>query len=80
MLQKIILTENSNWENNLCLKHLKTVFIGIVYASSLYRTEKCSSSIAGKISSAKIFAQVFSRAFSHAQLVICGLSVFTVKY
>ena len=63
MLQKIILTENSNWENKLCLKHLKTVFIGIVYASSLYRTEKRSSSIAGKISSAKIFAQDFSRAF-----------------
>ncbi len=63
MLQKIILTENSNWENNLCLKHLKTVFIGIVYASSLYRTEKRSSSIAGKISSAKIFAHDFSSAF-----------------
>ena len=46
----------------------------------LYRAEKRPSSIAGKISSAKIFAQVFSRAFSHAQLVICGLSVFTVKY
>ena len=63
MLQKIILTENSNWENKLCLKHLKTVFIGIVYASSLYRTEKRSSSIAGKISSAKIFAHDFSDAF-----------------
>lgn len=32
-------------------------------ALSLYRTEKRSSSIAGKISSAKIFAQDFSRAF-----------------
>ncbi len=37
---------------------------------SLYRTEKRSSSIAGKISSAKIFAQDFSRVFSHAQLVL----------
>lgn len=39
MLQKIILTENSNWENKLCLEHLKTVFIGIVYAFDFDKTE-----------------------------------------
>lgn len=40
-------------------------------ALSLYRTEKRPSSIAGKISSAKILPKIFPELFSHAQL---GLS------
>lgn len=41
---------------------------------SLYKTEKRSSSIAGKISSAKIFAQDFSNAFLSRSVRVIKLS------